>query len=85
MCREMDQIYKEGREEGRKEGREEGRKEGREEGIEIGEKRGRMESKRENAIAMAELGLSIEQIAKVVKENVDLVQKWIAEGMALAE
>ena len=44
-----------------------------------------MESKRENAIAMAELGLSIEQIAKVVKENVDLVQKWIAEGMALAE
>ena len=77
MCREMDQIYKEGREEGREEGRAEGREEG--------EKRGRMETKRENAISMAELGLSIEQIAKVVKENVDLVQKWIAEGMTLAE
>ena len=44
-----------------------------------------METKRENAISMAELGLSIEQIAKVVKENVNLVQKWIAEGMTLAK
>ncbi len=69
MCREMDQIYKEGIEEGIEKGREEGK----------------METKRENAISMAELGMSIEQIAKVVKENVELVQKWIAEGMALVK
>ena len=61
MCREMDQIYREGIEEGK------------------------MENKRETAISMAELGISIEQIAKVVKANVDIVQKWIAEGMALAK
>lgn len=61
MCREMDQIYREGKEEGK------------------------MENKRETAISMAELGMSVEQIAKVVKENVDLVKKWIAEGMALAK
>ena len=61
MCREMDQIYKEGREEGK------------------------METKRENAISMAELGMSIDQIAKVVKENVEIVQKWIADGIALTK
>lgn len=65
MCREMDQIYKEGIEEGREEGK--------------------MEAKRENAISLAELGMPVEQIAQVVKENVSLVQKWIAEGMALAK
>lgn len=69
MCREMDQIYREGIEEG----------------MELGEEKGRMATKRETAISMAELGISIEQIAKVVKENVDIVQKWIAEGMALAK
>ena len=61
MCREMDQSYKEGREEGK------------------------METKRENAISMAGLGMSIDQIAKVVKENVEIVQKWIADGIALTK
>lgn len=55
------------------------------EGEAIGEARGRMEAKRENAISMAELGLPVEQIAKVVKESVSLVQKWIDESMALAK
>ena len=55
------------------------------EGMELGEARGRMEEKRENAISMAELGLSVEQIAKVEKESVSLVQKWIDENMALAK
>ncbi len=44
-----------------------------------------METKRENAISMAELGMSIDQIAKVVKENVEIVQKWIADGIALTK
>lgn len=52
---------------------------------EDGREEGKMEAKRENAISLAELGMPIEQIAQVVKENVSLVQKWIAEGMALAK
>lgn len=48
-------------------------------GYEEGRKIGYEEIKRETAISMAELGISIEQIAKVVKEDAELVQKWIAE------
>lgn len=52
---------------------------GYEEGLKIGYEESIMETKRETVISMAELGMSIEQIVKVVKEDVELVQKWIAE------
>lgn len=71
MCREMDKIYNEGIEKGI------------EKGMALGKERGKMEAKRENAVSMAELGMTVDQIAKVVKENVNIVQQWIAEGMAL--
>ena len=54
-------------------------------GYEEGMKIGYEETKRETAISMAELGIPIEQIVKVVKEDAELVQKWIAEDMELAK
>lgn len=69
MCREMDKIFNEG--------------------VELGEERaferGKMEAKQETVLSMAEMGISPEQIAKAVKENVNLVQKWISESMAMAK
>ena len=44
-----------------------------------------MEAKQETVLSMAEMGISPEQIAKAVKENVNLVQKWISESMAMAK
>ena len=69
MCREMDKIFNEG--------------------VELGEERGfergKMEAKQETVLSMAEMGISPEQIAKAVKENVNLVQKWISESTAMAK
>ena len=42
---------------------------------------GREEGNREVALSMAEDGLSVERIARIVKENVSLVRQWISEGM----
>ena len=43
MCREMDEIYREGVEEGREQGREQGRAEGREQGRAEGREQGKMD------------------------------------------
>ena len=69
MCQEMDEIYNEGIMRGEK----------------IGEKRGEKKAKKATAISLAEMGLSVEQIARGVKENVSIVQGWIAEGMAVVK
>ena len=75
MSREADQIYQWGYEEGWKIGYEEGLKIGYEERM----MESKMKTNREIAISMAEFGMSIEQIVKVVKEDAELVRKWIAE------
>ena len=69
MCQEMDEIYNEGIMRGEK----------------IGEKRGEKKAKKATAISLAEMGLSVEQIARGVKENVSIVRGWIAEGMAVVK
>lgn len=66
MCREMDEIYQEGIEVGEKRG----------------EKQGEMKAKKETAVTLSEMGMTVEKIALAVKESTDLVQKWIAEGVA---
>ena len=66
MCREMDEIYQEGIEVGEK----------------CGKKQGEMKAKKETAVTLSEMGMTVEKIALAVKESTDLVQKWIAEGMA---
>ena len=70
MCREMEQIYSEGIENGI----EKGIKKGIEKGIEQG--------KRETVLSLAEMGLSVEKIAKAVKLSVPEIQKWIDESVS---
>ena len=77
MCREMDKIFNEGVELGEERGFERGEKRGFE--------RGKMEAKQETVLSMAEMGISPEQIAKAVKENVKLEKKWISERMTIAK
>ena len=45
------------------------------EGMESGE----LKAKKETALSLAEMGLSVEKIAKAVNHNVNEVQKWIDE------
>lgn len=49
-----------------KEGREEGREEG------------RAEEKRETAIKLFKMGMSIEMIAEAVRASIELVQEWVS-------
>ena len=46
---------------------------------------GREEGKREMVLSMAEDGLSVERIARIVKENVSLVRQWISEGVIVTK
>src|SRR5699024_823064 len=62
MCKEMDDIYKEGQK--------------------IGEARGEERGMRKMALSMAEEGISVERIASMAKESVELIRQWIAEGAA---
>ena len=78
MCREMDQIYKEGA----KLGEERGRVQGIAEGLVAGE----MKAKREAAYELRdEDHFSDEKIAKRLKISLEIVQKWFAERAALAK
>ena len=47
------------------------------EGMESGE----LKAKKETALSLAEMGLSVEKIAKAVNHNVNEVQKWIDENL----
>ena len=80
MCKEMDDIYKEGQkigeERGIKIGEALGEARGEERGIKIGETQGM----RRMALSMAEEGISVERIASMAKESVELIRQWIAEG-----
>lgn len=62
MCEVSEEIFKEGREEGREEGRAEGR----------------VEEKRETAIKLFKMGMSIEMIAEAVRASIELVQEWVS-------
>ncbi len=67
MCREMDKIYSAGEEKGRVQGIVEGLAEG------------EMKKARETALTLAERGMSVPEIADIVKISVKLVQKWLDE------
>lgn len=68
MCKEMDMIYQWGIEEGR------------EEGMLSGE----LKAKRETAFILAGRGMSVGDIAEIVKVSIQEVQEWLAEESALA-
>ena len=65
MCREMEKIYSEGMESGEKRG------------IEKGE----LKKAKETALSMAEEGMDVKMIARLVKVNEKEVQKWIDESL----
>lgn len=65
MCREMEKIYSEGMESGEKRG------------IEKGE----LKKANETALSMAEEGMDVKTIARLVKISEKDVQKWIDENL----
>lgn len=65
MCREMEKIYSEGMENGEKRG------------IEKGE----LKKAKETALSMAEEGMDVKTIARLVKISEKDVQKWIDENL----
>ena len=65
MCHEMEKIYSEGMESGEKRG------------IEKGE----FKAKRETALSMAEEGMDVKTIARLVKVSEKDIQKWIDENL----
>ena len=69
MCREMEKIYSEGMESGEKRG------------IEKGE----LKKAKETALSMAEEGMDVKTIARLVKISEKDVQKWIDENMCVAK
>lgn len=77
MCREMDEIYNEGA----KLGEERGRIQGIAEGLAVGE----MKKAKETALTLAEKGMSVDDIAEVVKVSVKLVQEWLSGNMSLVK
>ena len=69
MCHEMEKSYSEGMESGEKRG------------IEKGE----LKAKRETALSMAEEGMDVKQIARLIKVNEKDVQKWIDETLCVTK
>lgn len=55
------------------------------EGVEIGEKSGELKAKKETALSFARMGLSVEQIAEGLKENVKVIEEWISEGVTVSQ
>ena len=56
---------------------------------ENGEKRGiekgELKAKKETALSMAEEGMDVKKIARLVKVSEDDIQKWIDENMCVAK
>ena len=67
MCYEMEKIYSEGMESGEKRG------------IEKGE----LKKAKETALSMAEEGMDVKMIARLVKVNEKEFQKWIDESLCV--
>ena len=51
-----------------------------EKGREEGRKEGKFEQAKDTAFALKDMGLSIEQIAKAVKTNIDTVRQWFSSS-----
>ena len=51
------------------------------EGMESGEKRGELKAKKETALSMAEDGMDIKKIARLIRVSEKDVQKWINENL----
>ena len=73
MCREMDEIYNEGEERGRVQG------------IAEGLAAGELKAKKEMALSLASMGVSVERIAEAAKVSVNLEQEWLSGTISLVK
>ena len=73
MCREMDEIYREGQRYGEKRGIKLGEKRGEERGIAKG--------KQEMAFSLLRMGMPVEEIARAASVSVELVEKWLEKEL----
>lgn len=80
MCEVSERIYREGIEEGKAKGRAEGIAEGRAQG----KAEGKLESQKETAKRLAEIGMTMEDIAKVLKVSVQMVREWLSGSVSPA-
>ena len=55
------------------------------EGIEIGETRGEQKAKKETVMTLASMGMPVDKISQAVKESMDQIQQWLAEGAAMSK
>ena len=55
------------------------------EGMESGEKRGELKKAKETALSMAEEGMDVKMIARLVKVREKDVQKWIDETLCVTK
>ena len=81
MCKEMEKIYQEGFVLGETRGAKQGFEWGAKQGFE----RGMLEAKREHALSMAKIGLTVKQIAEVVKVEESVVEKWLADSLSAVQ
>ena len=77
MCREMDEIYREGELRGELRGEKRGEERGR--------VKGRREGQAEMALSLANMGIPVEQIAEAAKVSVSLVQEWLSGNKEIAK
>ena len=68
MCQELEEIYNEGVERGEQFG------------FLRGEQSGELKAKKETTLALLEMGMSSEQIAKAVNLSIETIQNWISEA-----
>ena len=66
MCREMEKIYSEGEQSG----------------IKLGERIGEEQAKREMALSLFRMGISVEKIAEAARVSVKQVQEWLTGSVA---
>lgn len=64
MCQELEEIYNEGVERGKQ----------------SGVQKGELKKARETTLALLEMGMSAEQIAKAVNLSIETIQNWISEA-----
>ena len=68
MCQELEEIYNEGVERGEQSG------------FLRGEQSGELKKAKETTLALLEMGMSAEQIAKAVNLSIETIQNWISEA-----
>ena len=68
MCQELEEIYNEGEQSGFLRGEQ------------SGVQKGELKKARETTLALLEMGMSVEQIAKAVNLSIETIQSWISEA-----